>query len=59
LQKAPFDHPQIFVPHGQLNDELTAVANPLMPGQAMDRFREIPAVGKNGGTPIGGFLTFQ
>jgi cytochrome c peroxidase len=58
-RKAPFDHPQIFIPHGQLNDELTAVKDPDNPGQARDRIREIPAVGKNGGSPLPLFGTYK
>lgn len=55
-RRAPFDHPQLFVPDGQLDDELTAVRDPARPEQAMDRVREIPAVGKTGGEPLERFL---
>jgi cytochrome c peroxidase len=58
-RKAPFDHPQLFVPHGQLNDHVTAVKDPDEKGQAQDRVRELPAVGKNGGDPLAGFLGYQ
>ncbi|MCP9450592.1 MAG: hypothetical protein NNA21_11100 [Nitrospira sp.] len=46
-KRAPFDHPQIFIPNG--------VGRPVgfMPG---DRFVEIPAVGRYGGTPTRPFL---
>jgi len=37
LEKAPFDHPQLFVPHGSLDND-----------SAVDRLEEIPAVGRNG-----------
>ena len=55
LQKAPFDHPQLFVPNGHpmghdgrplVNDE----------GVARDNMLEIPEVGRNGGPLPRGFL---
>ena len=55
LQKAPFDHPQLFVPNGhpigrdgrpRVNDE----------GVARDIMMEIPEVGRHGGLPPPGFL---
>lgn len=55
-QRAPFDHPQLFVPNGQLNDHRVAVQDPLRPEQAHDRMQEIPAVGRTGGTPLPNFL---
>jgi cytochrome c peroxidase len=53
-QRAPFDHPQLFVPNGvsmrggrpRVTDE----------GVARDIFLEIPAVGRRGGPPPIGFL---
>lgn len=54
-RKAPFDHPQLFVPNGQVGDE-NNVADPFNIGQGFDKFIEIPAVGKNGGDPISAFL---
>lgn len=46
LEKAPFDHPQLFVPNGSLDND-----------PAVDRLQEIPAVGQNGRTtPISTFL---
>lgn len=42
-ERAPFDHPQIKIPHGH-----TLVANSEDKKQAQDLFLEIPAVGKNG-----------
>ena len=46
MEKAPFDHPQLFVPNGSLDN------NP-----AVDRLQEVPAVGQNGrATPISTFL---
>ena len=55
LQKAPFDHPQLFVPNGhpmghdgrpRVNDE----------GVARDNMLEIPEVGRHGGPLPRGFL---
>ncbi|MEH1787403.1 cytochrome c peroxidase [Nostoc sp.] len=50
-QKAPFDHPQLFVPNGHPGDS-TSVTNDGT-GKATDSIIEIPAVGRNGdsGTP--------
>lgn len=46
LEKAPFDHPQLFVPNGSFDN------NP-----AIDRLQEVPAVGRDGrATPIATFL---
>jgi cytochrome c peroxidase len=47
LQKAPFDHPQLFVPNGP------GAPRSIAPG---DRLAEIPAVGANGGPPQKKFL---
>jgi hypothetical protein len=58
-RKAPFDHPQLFVPNGQLNDDLTAVKDPKEKGQAKDRITEIQAVGATGGDPLPTFLNLQ
>ncbi len=45
-QQAPFDHPQLFIPHGARNNA------PLV-----DYMEEIPAVGKNGAAkPLDTFL---
>lgn len=46
-QRAPFDHPQIFIPNG------VGTPGGWTPG---DRFVEIPAVGRHGGTPSPRFL---
>jgi len=54
-QRAPFDHPQIFVPNGHPgNSSSTADANG--DGLADDLMVEIPAVGAGGGAPLPGFL---
>ncbi len=42
-EQAPFDHPQLTIPHGHA-DSLTVTT----PGQAMDNSLSIPAVGKAG-----------
>jgi len=42
-ERAPFDHPQLLVPHGH-----TESANLLHPELADDLFLKVPAVGKNG-----------
>ncbi|NOS81637.1 MAG: cytochrome C peroxidase [Nitrospira sp.] len=47
LQKAPFDHPQLFIPNGP------GAPRAIMPG---DQLTEIPAVGRNGGVPQKKFL---
>jgi cytochrome c peroxidase len=52
FRRAPFDHPQLFVPNGQIYDDARVVADPVRPGQAMDWTREIPAVGRNGGAAL-------
>ena len=55
-QRAPFDHPQIFVPNGHPGDSVNTIdAN--KDGLADDLMVEIPAVGAEGsGTPLPGFL---
>lgn len=55
-QRAPFDHPQIFVPNGHPGDSVKTIdAN--KDGLADDLMLEIPAVGAEGsGTPLPGFL---
>jgi cytochrome c peroxidase len=53
LQRAPFDHPQIFVPNGHVGDNHSI---PSIFGIAIDTFLEIPPVGQNGGAPLQKFL---
>jgi cytochrome c peroxidase len=50
-QKAPFDHPQLFVPNGHPGNSNYVINDGT--GKATDSLLEIPAVGKNGdnGTP--------
>ncbi len=52
--RAPFDHPQLFVPNGALGDDIR-VANDGQ-GRALDHLTELPAVGRNGGAPRPNFL---
>ena len=53
-QRAPFDHPQLFVPNGvDTNGRHPRVTEE---GVAHDIFLEIPAVGRNGGPAPAGFL---
>jgi hypothetical protein len=55
FQRAPFDHPQLFVPNGHLENALWTIdAN--NDGLADDLMIEISAVGAAGGTPLPGFL---
>ena len=54
-QRAPFDHPQLFVPNGHPGNSLWTIdAN--NDGLADDLMIEIPAVGAAGGDPLPGFL---
>ncbi|MDY6897790.1 MAG: cytochrome c peroxidase [Cyanobacteriota bacterium] len=59
-QQAPFDHPQLFIPNGHPNDENSVVVDSGASSngvqQAQDDLLEIPAVGRNGGTPLAKFL---
>lgn len=60
-QKAPFDHPQLFVPNGHPGDENSVTSDPNVTvadgtKQATDELLEIPAVGRNGAQPLPNFL---
>jgi len=55
LQRAPFDHPQIFVTNGHPGDS-HATTDANGDGLADDILVEIPAVGEQGGAPLPGFL---
>jgi cytochrome c peroxidase len=46
-ERAPFDHPQLFVPNGHPGDEKSVTATSGN-GLAKDRVLVVPAVGKNG-----------
>ena len=54
FRRAPFDHPQLFVPNGHAGPPGTRDADG--DGLADDIFIEIPAVGAAGGPPLPGFL---
>jgi len=53
-RKAPFDHPQLFVPNGHPGDQFSVADDGH--GLAIDTLVEIPEVGANGGPPLPGFL---
>ncbi len=50
FQKAPFDHPQLYVPNGHTLEDGESLIN------AKDKFIEIKAVGRDGGLPMAKFL---
>jgi cytochrome c peroxidase len=54
-RRAPFDHPQIFVPNGHPGGPKSTIDD-NKDGLADDRMVEIPAVGAEGGPPLPGFL---
>ncbi len=54
-RRAPFDHPQIFVPNGHPSGS-TSPTDANGDGLADDVMVEIPAVGAAGGAPLPGFL---
>lgn len=49
-RKAPFDHPQLFIPNGHPGDQNNVTDDGE--GNATDELLEIPAVGANGGAPL-------
>lgn len=53
-RRAPFDHPELFVPDGHVGDTRRVLDDGS--GTAVDRYRRIPAVGRHGGPPLRGFL---
>ena len=53
-RRAPFDSPQLFVPNGHRVVHGVAVVDG--DGTAADIMLEVPAVGRNGGAPLKGFL---
>jgi hypothetical protein len=53
-QRAPFDHPELFVPDGALGTERFVIDDGT--GRAVDRMQRIPAVGRRGGTPLPSFI---
>lgn len=54
-RRAPFDHPQLFVPNGHPGNS-SSTKDADGDGLADDRMIEIPAVGAAGGYPLPGFL---
>lgn len=54
-EKAPFDHPQLFVPNGHPGNNNSVTDNGY--GNATDSLLEIPVVGKNGGAGMPNFLS--
>ena len=59
-ERAPFDHPEIRIPHGHQGDaEFVTSGNPLEATLAKDEFLTIPAVGANGSVePLPPFESF-
>jgi len=57
-ERAPFDHPELIVPNGQVgNDQQVTPGNPINAGLAQDEHLVIPAVGANGlANPVPPFL---
>ena len=54
--KAPFDHPQLFVTNGHPGDQMSVTNDGT--GKATDQLMEIPAVGRKGlSSPLPNFLT--
>jgi cytochrome c peroxidase len=54
-RRAPFDHPQLFVPNGHPGSS-SSTTDSNADGLADDLMVEISAVGAAGGTPLAGFL---
>lgn len=50
FERAPFDHPQIFVPNGHPGDQSHVISDGT--GKARDALIEIPASGSRGGTGL-------
>jgi cytochrome c peroxidase len=53
-RRAPFDHPQLFVPDGHEGSSVSVAAGEK--GEAKDVLVEIPAIGRHGGPPLRAFL---
>ncbi|NWF60916.1 MAG: cytochrome C peroxidase [Fischerella sp.] len=54
LEKAPFDHPQLFLTNGHQGDQTSVTDDGT--GKATDEFLELPAVGRNGSNGHPNFL---
>ena len=52
--RAPFDHPQIFIPNGHTGDQYSVINDGT--GAATDQYVELPAAGRNGIKPPKNFL---
>ncbi|RME45275.1 MAG: DUF11 domain-containing protein, partial [Chloroflexi bacterium] len=50
FQKAPFDHPQLFIPNGHPGNETSVTDDGT--GKATEHLLEIPAVGAEGGSEL-------
>ena len=53
-QRAPFDHPELFVPNGHVGTQRRVFDDGS--GRAMDAFAYVPAVGRHGAKPLARFL---
>lgn len=53
-RRAPFDHPELFVPDGHPGDSVAVTDDGT--GKATDSLVRIPAVGSDGGPPLPSFL---
>ena len=53
-RSAPFDHPELYIPNGQLGNDTTVFNDGF--GRARDSLMLLPATGKNGATPLKNFL---
>ncbi len=53
-RKAPFDHPQLWLPNGHVGGTSGVTDNGS--GEAVDQMLELPPTGRNGGTPLPSFL---
>lgn len=53
-QMAPFDHPELYVPNGQMGNTAKVINDGT--GKAVDQYLHIPAVGRAGGPPVQPFL---
>lgn len=54
-RKAPFDHPQLFVPNGHPGNTVSVTSDGF--GYATDNMTEIRMTGRNGGAPLPTFLS--
>lgn len=58
-ERAPFDHPELKVPHGHAGNASAVRGSPVWPGLADDEFITVPAVGAQGrSTPLQPFQSF-